>query len=51
MKKTTEEIKLEVHSKMLELHKRTYKFDLCDAHNELLTYKYRWGKIKIIRYK
>jgi hypothetical protein len=47
MKKTTQEIKSEVHSKMLELHKKTYKFEICDAFNDLRTYKYRYGKITI----
>lgn len=51
MRKTTQEIKLEIHSKMLELHKKTYKFQLYDAYNDLLTYKYRLGKITIDRIK
>jgi hypothetical protein len=47
MKKTISEIKLELHSKMLELHNKTYKFELCDAFNDSRTYKYRYGKITI----
>jgi hypothetical protein len=50
MRKTRTQIKQEVENKMIELHNRTYKYRIFDAHRGQITIEYRKGTIVVDEY-
>ena len=47
MKKTWTDIKQEVENKMIELHNKTYKYRIFEAHRGKRIIEYRLGTIEI----